>query len=99
MARKTAKQVGALWRHEKAGFGPYLTGYLDLGGLGEVPIVVFQNERKEQGSNQPDYRIVQSRRPNESESLPDGSSETAGNGAKEKTPSRSRLSGAKAERG
>jgi len=63
MARKTAKQVGALWRHEKENVGQFLTGILDLGGLGEVPIAVFKNERKENGSKQPDYRIVLSGRP------------------------------------
>ncbi len=58
MARKSAKQVGALWRHQNEKVGQFLTGILDLGGLGEVPIAVFKNDRKEQDSNQPDYRIV-----------------------------------------
>ena len=62
MARKSAKQVGALWRHEKEGIGAFLTGSLDLGGLGEVPIAIFQNQRKKKGSNEPDYRIVLSER-------------------------------------
>lgn len=63
MARKYAKQVGALWRHEKDGVGVFLTGVLDLGGLGEVPIAVFQNQRKKKGSKEPDYRIVLSEKP------------------------------------
>ena len=58
MARKSAKQVGALWRHQSENVGQFLTGILDLGGLGEVPIAVFKNDRKEEGSKQPDYRIV-----------------------------------------
>lgn len=62
MARKTAKQVGALWRHDHEKVGIFLTGILDLGGLGEVPIAVFRNDRKEKGSKQPDYRIVLSER-------------------------------------
>ena len=62
MARKSAKQVGALWRHEKEGVGAFLTGSLDLGGLGEVPIAIFQNQRKKKGSKEPDYRIVLSER-------------------------------------
>ena len=62
MARKFAKQVGALWRHEKEGFGAFLTGTLDLGGLGEVPIAVFQNQRKKNPS-EPDFRGVLSNRP------------------------------------
>ncbi len=63
MARKSAKQVGALWRHENQKVGLFLTGILDLGGLGEVPIAVFKNDRKEKGTKQPDYRIVLSERP------------------------------------
>jgi len=63
MPRKSAKQVGALWRHENQNVGQFLTGILDLGGLGEVPIAVFKNDRKEKGSRQPDYRIVLSERP------------------------------------
>ena len=62
MARKSAKQVGALWRHEKEGIGAFLTGSLDLGGLGEVPIAIFPNQRKKKGSKEPDYRIVLSER-------------------------------------
>jgi hypothetical protein len=62
MARKSAKQVGALWRHENQKVGQFLTGILDLGGLGEVPIAVFKNDRKEKGSKQPDFRIVLSER-------------------------------------
>ena len=63
MARKSAKQVGALWRHHNDKVGQFLTGILDLGGLGEVPIAVFKNDRKEQDSKQPDYRIVLYERP------------------------------------
>lgn len=62
MPRKSAKQVGALWRHQHEKVGIFLTGVLDLGGLGEVPIAVFRNDRKEEGSKQPDYRIVPSER-------------------------------------
>ena len=62
MACKSAKQVGALWRHDHEKVGIFLTGILDLGGLGEVSIAVFRNDRKEKGSKQPDYRIVLSER-------------------------------------
>lgn len=64
MPRKTAKQVGALWRHDSEKVGVFLTGILDLGGLGEVPIAVFKNDRKKKGTKQPDYRIVLSERRN-----------------------------------
>ena len=68
MARNHAKQVGALWRHEKESVGVFLTGVLDLGGLGEVPIAVFQNQRKKKGSKEPDYRILLSEKPSRPES-------------------------------
>jgi len=64
MPRKTAKQVGALWRHDSEKVGVFLTGILDLGGLGEVPIAVFRNDRKKKDSKQPDYRILLSERSN-----------------------------------
>jgi len=62
MARKFAKQVGALWRHKNEKVGDFMSGVLDLGGLGEVPIAVFKNDRKEKGKTQPDFRIVLSQR-------------------------------------
>ena len=61
--RTTSKPIGALWRHEKESVGVFLTGILDLGGLGEIPIAVFQNQRKKKDSKEPDYRIVLSERP------------------------------------
>jgi uncharacterized protein (DUF736 family) len=63
MATGTAsKQIGALWRRaaRQGDTGEYLKGNLDLGALGQVSIVVFQNNRK-QKDNEPDYRIVLSR--------------------------------------
>ena len=62
--RTASKQVGALWKHtaKQGDTGVFLSGTLDLGVLGEVPIVVFKNTRKTK-DNQPDYRIVLSSRP------------------------------------
>lgn len=57
MPRKSAKQVGALERHESEKVGPFLAGFPALGGLGEAPIAIFKNHRKEKGAKQPDYRI------------------------------------------
>lgn len=62
MARKGAKPVGALWRHNNDKVGQFMTGILDLGGLGEVAIAIFKNDRKKEGSKEPDYRIVLSER-------------------------------------
>jgi len=81
MPRKSAKQVGALWRHENQKVGQFLTGILDLGGLGEVPIAVFKNDRKEKGTKQPDYRIVLSERPSGRRSAdPPGDGAESGDG-------------------
>ena len=62
--RTASKQVGALWKHtaKQGDTGVFLSGTLDLGALGDVPIVVFKNTRKTK-DNQPDYRIVLSSRP------------------------------------
>jgi uncharacterized protein (DUF736 family) len=60
MAGRTAsKQIGALWRRtaKQGETGDFLKGVLDLGALGQVPIVVFKNTRKKK-DNEPDYRIV-----------------------------------------
>ena len=64
MARTKSKPVGALWKHAPTGgqTNAFLTGVIDLGALGEVPVAVFKNDRKKEGSKQPDYRIVLSRR-------------------------------------
>lgn len=64
MARKSSKRIGALWKHGPSGHSKeaFLTGTLDLGVLGEVPVAVFKNDRKEKGSKQPDYNIVRSER-------------------------------------
>ena len=59
MARRRSKQVGALWKHAPKGEqkSAFLTGTIDLGVVGQLPIAVFKNDRKTK-DNQPDYRIV-----------------------------------------
>lgn len=51
------KRIGALWL-KKSGEGKnYMSGVLeDL--RGPIQIAVFKNDKKEAGSNQPDYNIV-----------------------------------------
>lgn len=45
-------ELGALW--EKQGRkGTYFTGK-----IGDQPVVVFKNERKKDGSNAPDWRVL-----------------------------------------
>ena len=53
-----AKKIGALWLKTKADGETFYSGVIeDL--RGDIPIVVFQNNRKEK-ENQPDFNIVRS---------------------------------------
>ena len=58
-AQKVSKQIGVLWQHtaKSGNTGVFLKGNLDLGALGNIPIAVFKNNRKNK-ANQPDFRIV-----------------------------------------
>jgi hypothetical protein len=57
MARST-KQVGVLWKKSK-NKRQYLTGFLNLGVLGDVPIGIFPIDQERRTSDQsPDYAIV-----------------------------------------
>ncbi len=54
----TFRRIGALWRKSaKKGTDKkdFFSGTIDLGVLGEVNIMVFENEKTEK--NQPDYTI------------------------------------------
>jgi hypothetical protein len=53
----TFKRIGALWRKSAKGADKkdFLSGTIDLGVLGEVNIMVFENEKPEK--NQPHYTI------------------------------------------
>jgi|TARA_R100000306_G_C4318336_1_gene113782 uncharacterized protein (DUF736 family) len=54
--RETDRAIGALWiKRSKAG-SVFLSGSID-----NVEVVVFKNERKVEGSNQPDWRVLKSR--------------------------------------
>lgn len=50
--KKDPNERGCLWLKE-SGRGVYMTGVID----GE-PVVVFKNDRKKAGSNQPDWRVL-----------------------------------------
>ncbi len=52
-----SQKVRALWKHSKNG-KPYLAGFFDFGTLGQQKIAIFQKDRKEKDSTQPDYTIV-----------------------------------------
>jgi uncharacterized protein (DUF736 family) len=49
------KRVGALWGKKDKNKKEYLSGTIDLGGLGEMKIMVFKNEKEEE--NHPDWVI------------------------------------------
>ena len=51
------KQVGLLWK-KQGKKGDYLTGFLDLGVLGQISIAIFQNEKIEGEEKKPDAKIV-----------------------------------------
>jgi hypothetical protein len=67
---KNPDELGALWKKTGAK-GEYLTGTIN-----GVPVVVFKNERKVEGSKQPDWRVLKSKpredrvveRPNDADS-------------------------------
>jgi hypothetical protein len=48
-------ELGALWE-KHGGKGPYMTGTIN-----GVAVVVFKNERKAEGSKQPDWRVLKSK--------------------------------------
>lgn len=53
------KKAGAAWAKEKNG-RKFLSGQLELEGREgpKIQIFIFKNEDKEEGSKQPDYRIM-----------------------------------------
>lgn len=64
MAEKNPDELGALWI--KSGRkGDYMTGTI----MGQ-PVVLFRNDRKQPGSNQPDWRVMKSK-PKGGDSLAD----------------------------
>lgn len=54
-------ELGAIWKKESNG-KKFYTGKLTVNGQ-EIQIVMFQNDRKQPGSNAPDWRIYKSTRP------------------------------------
>ena len=62
--------IGGLWKKEAKTTGnKFLTGKVELGGK-TYNIVVFPNTKKEPGSNQPDFRILESQDRPQQQSAP-----------------------------
>ena len=58
-------ELGALWIKEGQR-GDYMTGTIN-----GVKVVVFKNDRKAEGSNQPDWRVMKSKPKSERPAEPD----------------------------
>ncbi len=52
MSERDPNELGALWEKQSTK-GTYFTGK-----IGNQPVVVFKNTRKEAGSNAPDWRVL-----------------------------------------
>ena len=57
---KDPDEIGALWVKSGAR-GDYFTGTITSVEGGPIPIVVFKNDHKPEGSKQPDYRILKAK--------------------------------------
>jgi hypothetical protein len=55
MAEKNPDELGALWLKESSR-GVYMTGTIN-----GQPVVVFRNDKKAEGSKQPDWRVLKSK--------------------------------------
>lgn len=56
MSERDPNELGALWV-KTSGRGEYMTGQIN--GVG---VVVFRNDRKAAGSNQPDWRVMKAQK-------------------------------------
>lgn len=55
MPEEREKSIGALWLKQGAK-GKYMSGEVTIGDV-KTRVVVFKNDRKEEGDKYPDYRI------------------------------------------
>lgn len=61
------KKIGSLWKHKKDNKS-YLTGTLEVIAGFPIKVCVFSNDKKEQGSKQPDFNVVLSKSTEEKKS-------------------------------
>jgi len=60
-------KIGALWKNQsRDNKTPFLSGAINAGLLGQIRVVVFKNELKENGK-EPDYHILLSDPPEKPE--------------------------------
>lgn len=56
--KQKLEEAGALWKKTSKGSGStYLNGSIKTRDGEEIKVIIFSNKYKEQGSNQPDYRV------------------------------------------
>lgn len=55
------KSIGALWLKKSQSGESFLSGVIEVPEGQKVNIVAFKNTMKEEGSNQPDFRILLSK--------------------------------------
>ena len=54
---KKLQECGAFWKKTSKGGSVYLTGTVKSSTGSDIKVIVFSNQYKEEGSNQPDYRV------------------------------------------
>jgi hypothetical protein len=57
------EEAGAFWIKTSKTGTQFLTGKIKSKSGEEIPVMVFKNKYKEEGSNQPDYRIYFDNKP------------------------------------
>jgi uncharacterized protein (DUF736 family) len=57
----TQQSIGALWAKKSAAGDSFLSGSIEIEEGNRINIIVFKNTYKEEGSNQPDFRILLSK--------------------------------------
>ena len=56
--KQKLEEAGALWKRTSKGSNTtYLNGVIKTKNGEEVKVIIFSNKYKEEGSNQPDYRV------------------------------------------
>jgi uncharacterized protein (DUF736 family) len=63
---KKLQECGAFWKKTAKSGSVYLTGTVKSSTGSDIKVVVFSNQYKEEGSNQPDYRVYLDNSSNES---------------------------------
>jgi hypothetical protein len=55
MEKKKLEELGSLWKRKSKAGNTFLTGR-----VGNHEVIIFSNQKKEEGSKQPDFRVYKS---------------------------------------